>query len=524
MNENENLKYPVDTSYFSGIRKEGLLYVDKTRYIHDLVTSGKYYFLARPRRFGKSMLLSTLHEYFKGNRTLFKDLEIDRLQPGEWKKYPVIHLDLSGIYYREDNDFSDHVKRIIHTLAKNFEVDLSGETIGELFYSLIVNINLKSSLQVVILIDEYDDPLTKTIDRPEIQHIFREQLQAFYAVLKKADPYIQFCMLTGISRYGEVSVFSGINNLNDISFDDRYAGICGITEEELARYYDTGIKILAAKEKISYNSATELLKYNYDGYHFSKCLLDVYNPYSINLCLSKSEISDYWCRSGAPELLAKTLMSLDYDLDQLNGTLVDESDLSYLSIYNSDPVPLFFQTGYLTIKKYHKEDNLFTIGYPNREVENGILNNILKVYVPEQPRVASVAKRLQNSLQEGEPCKFIEILKAYLSGIPSRLKSHISRYENYYHTIFYCLTSLIGMKVEAEYNTSEGFIDLLIKTNNYIYVIELKINGNAEDAMRQIEQKHYSSQFSTDTRQLIEIGIGFSKQTATISDYKIVRK
>lgn len=515
----KRLLYPVDTASFEGIIERKCVYVDKTAYVDSLVTQGKYYFLARPRRFGKSMLLSTLEAYFLNKRELFQGLAIDSLQPQEWNQYPVLRFDLTGVTYNSPEKLLSSLNQSLVLLAEKFGVQMSGENIEDKFYSLISKAADKTNKKVVILVDEYDAPLTETIDKPELQELYREQLHGFYSVLKKADEHIRFCMLTGVTRYGKVSVFSGLNNLNDITFANQYAGICGITEEELHTFYQEGVREFAASEGVTVDEAYGQLKFFYDGYHFTRSMLDIYNPFSLNLALSNKEIDDYWCKSGAPTVFIKHLRERDFDLESLNGKSVTEGELSNLSMYGADPVPLFFQTGYLTLKSYDKEDGLFTIGYPNREVERGILRNILQVYTPVYE--GSLAVYLRRSLKEGDPERFIALLKEFLAGIPADLHTHVGKYENYYHTVIYSLLKLVGIDVAAEYSTCKGYMDLLLKTKDYIYIIELKINGTAEDAIRQINEKEYAAPFASDPRRLYKIGIGFSKDTRNITSYII---
>lgn len=513
----ESPTYPVSTSVFETIRTENFVYVDKTDYVYSLVRKPGYFFLGRPRRFGKSLLLSTIEAYFMGKRDLFRGLAIDRLQPGDWETYPVIHLDMSGKTYLKDEDLYSLLDMHLSNLEGLYGITDHRESPDERFYMLIETVTKVTGKKVVVLIDEYDSPLSDTIDSPELQEIYREQLHGFYSVLKKAERNIRFCMLTGVTKFGKVSVFSGLNNLKDISFSNEYAGICGITEEELhSSSYEAGVRKLARNNGWDPDEAFRQLKVCYDGYHFSKSMLDVYNPYSINNALFDGEISDYWCRSGLPTLLSKTLMDSNFVISSLNGSMVEESTLSDLSVYRTDPVPLLYQTGYLTLKSYDAGSQLYTIGYPNREVERGILGNILQVYMSGTSNVKGAVALIRQDLAKGEPMEAVGKLKAFLSGIPSRLRTNVSRYENYYHTIFYCIASLIGLDTDVEYNTSEGFIDMTIKTDRFIYVIELKVNGDAEDAIRQIEEKHYAAPFATDHRRLFKVGLGFSRKTATI--------
>lgn len=517
------LKYPVSTADFESIVGSGLVYVDKTRYIHELAGAGKYFFLSRPRRFGKSMLLNTFEAYFKGKRELFEGLEISKLEPGEWKKYPVLSLNLAGMAYNEPSDLADHLIANLRRTAKAIDVELLGEGKPETrFAALIDDARAKHGADVVVLVDEYDAPLTDTIDRPDLQGVFRDQLRAFYSVLKNADKQIRFCMLTGVTRYGKMTVFSGLNNLYDITFDDTYAGICGITEEELHKYYQAGVEAFAEKNSVGVDDAFKQLKHHYDGYHFSPLMLDVYNPFSINHALQRGEISDYWCASGTPTILVKFLAERNYSIDKLNREYVYEADLENLSMHSDDPAALFYQTGYLTLKGYERSEKIFQLGYPNREVEDGILRNILDAYMPVQRRVQrTMINDMRRSLEEGEPETFIAALNEYFAAIPVDLRKHVARYENYYHTVVYCIATLIGMDVEAEYGTSEGYIDLVIKTDRFIYLIELKVNGTAADAMEQIERKRYAERFAGDKRRTVCIGIGFSKETHNVGSYEV---
>lgn len=511
------IKLPVSIADFESIRINEFTYIDKTKYVYSLVKDPGYFFLSRPRRFGKSMLLSTIMAYFEGKKELFKGLKIEELKQDEWLIYPVLRLDLSGATYRSEEDLVDILNKYLHKWEKEYEIEFIPKTLPQRFLNVIETVAAKLGKRVVILVDEYDNPLSESIGDERLQEYYREQLHGFYSVLKKAEKHIYFCMLTGVTKFGKVSVFSGINNLYDISLDNKYAGICGITEEELHQYLLPGIEEWAEEEGWSVEEAFNQLKYNYDGYHFSRSLLDVYNPYSVMHAIKKKNISDYWSRTGFPTLLAKSLRNIDYDLETLNGSMATEGMLDNLSVYKTDPTALFYQTGYLTIKDYDRSSQLYTLRYPNREVELGILSGILKLYVPDSSNVEVAIIKMRETLKKGEPEKFIAQLKAFLAGIPSKLRTRVSKYENYFHTIFYCIASLIGLQVDVEYNTSEGFIDMLIRTPNFIYIIELKINGDAESAIKQIEEVHYADQFASDTRRLYKIGIGFSKKTSNIT-------
>ena len=518
----KKILYPIDTANFQYVRENELVYVDKTQYVDALVkTKAKYYFLARPRRFGKSLFLDTLAEFFKGNRSLFKGLAIDTLIPEEWESYPVLRFNLTGKDFAEPDSLKNHLSYQLQALEEEFGLEHSPKDFEGMFDHLIRRIKKETGKNVVLLIDEYDAPLSSSIDRPELQEIYRSQLHGFYSVLKSAEAHIRFCFLTGVTRYGKVSVFSGLNNLNDITFNDEYAGICGITESELHEYYDPGVELLADTLDSTKEEIYEKLKFNYDGYHFSRSLLDVYNPYSINHVFSKKEFEDYWCQSGVPTILSKSLLQNDFDVSKLNGIKVDKSELSDLSMFAMNPIPLFYQTGYLTLKSYDQRRQRYTLGYPNREVESSILNNVLSIYLPSANNKKGFIYDMEDALEAGDTEQFIKVMKAFLADIPNQLHKYVAKYENYYHTIFYCLTKLMGLDVQAEYGTSEGFIDMLVKTADHIYIIELKLNGTADDAMRQIEEKHYAAPFSADPRKLVMIGFGFSTETHNITSERI---
>lgn len=516
--------YPIDSANFEDIRKEGKLYVDKTGYIHQLLASKcKYYFLARPRRFGKSLFLDTMAQYFKGNRELFKGLAIDSLDTEEWETYPVLKFSMTGTAYNEEKDLLIHIGNQLERFELQWLGRVSDSTIFERFSSLISSVKIENGNKVVVLIDEYDAPLTSTIGNSELQEKFRNILHGFYSILKENEEYLHFCFITGVTRYGKLSVFSGLNNLVDITFNDEYAAICGVTKEELKENYKEGVEELAVKEGLTIKETFELLKLHYDGYHFSEAMVDIYNPFSLNYALNYSKIDDYWCKSGTPTIVVKSLLENDYDIKELIGKKVDEAALSNLSMYTGDPVPLFYQTGYLTLKDYEPRRKRYTLGYPNREVETGILKTVLNFYTKKENRI-NIVYDLEDAFEEGNPEKFIKILGAFLADIPLDLRRNASRYENYYHTIFYCIVKLIGLDIHAEYATSEGYIDILVKTKDYIYIVELKVNGDAEDAMNQIRSKRYYTPFEADKRELYMIGIGFSKETGSINSSIIEKK
>lgn len=514
------MNYPIGLQTFREIREQGYVYVDKTSYIPLLLKNGKYKFLSRPRRFGKSLLVSMLESFFKGERDLFKGLSIDKLYPEPWESHPVVHLDFSG----EDYSSVEILERKINTFLKDFEVSLSitpsQATFSERLRNIVRSLNKNTKSQVVVLIDEYDNPITSAIGNHGLQERYREILYGFYSSLKSLDSYIHFCLLTGVTKYGHLPVFSGLNNLMDISLQNEFAGIGGITEEELHEDLKEGVKELSSEEGISLNETFNILKNRYDGYHFSKSLLDVYNPLSLMSALARREIADYWNLTGSPSLLLKILQESPLNIKELNHARASAEMLENISAFNINPIALFYQTGYLTIKDYDRETRLFTLGYPNKEVESGLMNNLLSIYgkVSDSTMLISDLKR---SLDKGEVEHFISLLKSFFAEIPFDLRKNVGKYENYYHTIFYVLLRLLGIETHAEYHTSEGSIDVMIKTSLFIYIIEIKINGSASDAIEQINSRSYDAPFATDTRTKIKLGIGFSDKTHNIDSYLI---
>ena len=324
-------------------------------------------------------------------------------------------------------------------------------------------------------------------------------------------------MLTGVTKYGHLSVFSGLNNLLDISLQNEFAGICGITEDEL-HALAPGVRSLANEDDISVDQAFGLMKEWYDGYHFSKSLIDVYNPFSVMNALARREVADYWFQTGTPTILIKTLQNNSISIEKLNGLKASADMLGNISALNINPVALFYQTGYLTIKDYDKSSRLYVLGYPNKEVEAGLMDNVLNAYGHTSDSRVLVSD-LKTFLEDGKPVEFVETLKTFFANIPYDLRRNVEKYENYYHTVFYVLLRLLGMDVEAEYHTSEGSIDIVIKTKDYVYVIELKINGTATDAMDQIHERDYAAPFARDARKVIKLGIGFAEHTHTIDSY-----
>lgn len=379
----ERQRYPIGQQDFANIRKEGKVYVDKTDLIYNLVNgSSNYVFLSRPRRFGKSLLLSTIRAYFEGEKELFEGLAIRELEKN-WVKHPVLHLSLSNLNQTSESALHSSLEQQFRRWEKKYDVNSEGLEFSQRFAEIIIKAYETTGQRVVILIDEYDNPLINSLEKSGIYEKNRSLLKAVYSNLKDLDHYIRFGMITGITRFANTSIFSGLNNLNDISLDDSYANICGFTSEEIITYLMPGIERLAEKEKCSVEKAIQLLKQEYDGYHFSPILSDIYNPFSLLNCLDKSFIDNYWMTSGVPEFLVNKLVNSHEDFSAIFNSQTDRSSLVTNDITFDSPIALMYQTGYLTIKKYHKETRSFTLGIPNKEIEH-CLFSLLGTYTPKE--------------------------------------------------------------------------------------------------------------------------------------------
>ena len=512
------MKYPIGVQSFEKLREEGFVYVDKTALIHKLVNEGTAYFLSRPRRFGKSLLLSTLQAYFEGKRELFKGLAIEELEK-DWRKYPVLHLDLNAKPFTKVQDLHDLLNDQLTIYELQYNSIATDTTSEGRFRQLIRTAKQQTGRGVVVLIDEYDKPILQSIGNEALQDEFRNALKAFYGVLKSADADLRFTLLTGVTKFGKVSVFSDLNNLRDISMSEHYNEICGISETDLHTYFDIAIESFAA-----YNNQTKIDVYNefrtrYDGYHFSPKTVGMYNPFSVLWTLSEGRYGNYWFATGTPTYLVELLKKSNFRLDDLSHLEVTQDDLDSIHRADINPIPVLFQSGYLTIKDYNKEFGLYTLDYPNEEVRQGFVKFLLPHYVYcQQSQQATLVSKFVTSLRNGDAHHFMQLMQSLMADTPYEL---IRELENHYQNVIYIITKLMGFYVQAEYRTSRGRIDLLIGTDQYIYIIELKFDGSAEEALAQINNKDYALPFKTDDRQLIKIGANVSKDTRNIDEWVI---
>lgn len=511
-------KYPIGIQTFEKLRNEGYLYIDKTAKIIKMVQEGNYYFLSRPRRFGKSLLLSTIQAYFEGKRELFKGLAIDTDEMS-WDAHPVLRFDLNAEKY----DSKESLESLLNKQVSLYE-DIYGRTaydatIAQRFDSLIRNACNKTGKRVVILIDEYDKPMLQAIDNTELQDEFRNTLKAFYGTLKSMDGSIQFALLTGVTKFGKVSVFSDLNHLTDISMDVRYYDICGISEEELYKYFKDDIAELATANSLTVEECFALLKERYDGYHFAEDASGMYNPFSLLNTLSKKKFGSYWFETGTPTYLVKLLQLHNYNLEAMAKTQTSADVLDSIDGQDTNPLPVIYQSGYLTIKGYNSRFGTYLLGFPNKEVEEGFL----KFLIPYYSRINAVDSAFQiqcfvDDVENGRTEQFIKRLKSFFADTPYELVKDL---ENHYQNVLFIISRLMGFYTKAEYHTSEGRIDMVIQTPLYCYVLEFKLDGTAEEALQQIQDKHYTLPFEINGQQIIRIGMNFSNETRNIDGVAI---
>lgn len=512
--------YPIGIQNFEKIRKEGYTYVDKTALVHKLVTTGTYYFLSRPRRFGKSLLVSTMEAYFKGKKELFKGLAMENLEK-DWVEYPVLHLDLNGSKYMYPEDLIAVLTRHLDSWESEFDLTARYSDLESRFIDVINEVYEKTGRQVVILIDEYDKPIVNNLDKKDLSDYYRAVLQGFYGVIKSMGEETKFCFLTGVSKIGKMSVFSTLNNLTDISMEPEYSDICGISENDLRENFEESIAELADANLLSIDECYKKLKDMYDGYHFSENAEGMYNPFSILSTFRSKKFKEYWFETGTPTLLVNVMKQTSFDITTLSDNIiVPAATLNGMQDIVNKPIPLFFQTGYLTIKEYDSEYNEYRLGFPNDEVKNGFLNFIYSYYVPVNPAEDSTTtSQLAKALKSGDPYTFMRTLEALFANTTYQIQGNS---EKNFHYAMYIIMELLGEYVQAERCTSNGRIDLFLQTKEYIYIIELKIDNTADAALQQIEEKGYAKSFINDPRKLFKIGVSFSTENRRIEDWKII--
>ena len=510
---------PIGIQDFESLRNDGYLYVDKTKEIWNLTHTGRYYFLSRPRRFGKSLLISTIKAYYEGKKDLFEGLYIAS-QEKEWKSHPIMHLDLNTQQY----DCKEALEFILDTFLseqeRKYDLPHIEGNYGQRFQKLIFTAHEKTGSRVVILVDEYDKPLLQAIGNPDLQEQYRGILKGFYGALKSADGSIQFAMLTGVTKFGKVSVFSDLNNLKDISMDARYSSICGITEKELLENFHSYIDNLAGNCGLSREECLSTLRSRYDGYHFHPSSEGMYNPFSVLNTFDSLELGSYWFETGTPTYLVHLLQRCEYHLENLATADVEADVINCIDVASYNPNPVFYQSGYLTIKSYDERFGVYTLGFPNKEVEEGFVKYLLPWYTNRMKGDTSVfdIRKFIYDVESGRTSEFLCRLRSLFADTPYEL---IRNLENHYQNVLWILYKLCGFYSQAEYHTSEGRIDLCVQTPLYCYVMEFKLDGSAEEALAQISDKSYALPFETGERKVVRIGLNFSKATRNIERWVI---
>ena len=528
------MKYPIGIQDFEKIINEGYTYVDKTALVHRLVTEGNIYFLSRPRRFGKSLLVSTLEAYFKGKKELFKGLAIDELET-EWAEYPVFHIDFNGEDYTRQGKLEEKIVGAIETWEAEYGRDPYKQALGDRFIYVLAQATKKHGRRSVVLIDEYDKPLLDVLDtgisttvdgqNRLLEEHHRNILKGFYSVFKAADANLQFVLLTGVTKFSQVSVFSGFNQPEDISMSRDFEALCGITEEELYRYFAEPIAEMADDYQCSVNEIKERLKSRYDGYHFSRRMTDIYNPFSILNACKSSTLGDYWFATGTPTYLIRLLNHTQENLNELTGKYYDPSQFIDYKADVEKPLPMIYQSGYLTIKGCDLEMGTFLLDFPNNEVKKGFVTLVANNYLQSEKDSGSWARDIVGALKTGDLEQFRKLLTSFLADIPysMRRKETERERERYFHYTFYLLMRMVSCyTVYTEKQQSEGRVDCIVETPNYIYIFEFKLDGTTDEALQQIEDKGYARPYEADVRKLFKVGIVFSSETGTVSELKIL--
>ena len=513
-------KYPIGLQNFQGLREDGYVYIDKTAFVYEMASTGKYYFLSRPRRFGKSLLLSTIEAYFQGKKELFKGLALEGLEK-DWKVYPVLHLDLNIGKFDTPEALHERLNHYLCGWERTYDlVPETSQSPATRFENVIRQAYEKTGQKVVILVDEYDKPLLQAIGNKELQDEYRAILKSVYGVAKTMDSYIQFAFFTGVTKFSKVSVFSDLNNLKDITLSHQYAEICGITENEIRENLDENVAQMAESNHLTKDECYAKLKENYDGYHFTEESVGMYNPFSLINALCDQRFKDYWFETGTPTFLVETLKRTNYELENMTREEVTADLLGSLDSIDQNPLPLLYQSGYLTIKDYKPRFDSYVLGFPNGEVERGFTRFLFRYYAPiRADQSVSFINNFTIEVESGQPEKFMPRLEAMFANQDYQI---IGDTELYFHNVTSLVFKMLGFYTDVERHTTDGRMDMLVQTKDYIYIFEFKIDKSADEALAQIEERQYAKPFEHDPRELYKIGVNFSTATRRIESWKVV--
>ena len=512
-------RLPTGIQTFEIIRKDNYLYIDKTDLVYQLTHDNRYVFMSRPRRFGKSLLCSTLKSYFEGRSDLFQGLAIEQMET-EWRKHPVLLISLASMKAGTEKEFNDKIDNQLSWYEKLYGVLKTSDTPGARFENLIKQAPAKmGGEKTVVIIDEYDAPLLATLHEPQKLKEMRTTVRSLFSCLKDCDPWLRFVFLTGITKFSQVSIFSELNNLDKITMMPHYSTICGITQEELETQMMPWVEHLAQDLGLTIDDTLLRLKRNYDGYHFARDLKDVYNPYSLLQALKWSETKDYWFDTGTPSALVNMLLKFGADIMEFDdGRQCEAHEFDAPTEKMTTPVPFFYQSGYLTIKDYDADMDSYTLRYPNYEVRNGMINALIPYYLEgDTIHAKNIVADVYRAIRRDDLDEALQTLKAYFASIPYAENANS---EGHYQTMLYVVFSLLGRYVQQEVRTAKGRIDMVLHTATDIYVIELKIDRPAQEALDQIGQRGYLLPYTLDNRRLHKVGISFSTSERTISEWK----
>lgn len=526
------MKYPIGIQSFEQIREDGYVYVDKTALVYDLVSKGKIYFLSRPRRFGKSLLVSTLENYFLGRKELFRGLAIDSLEK-EWAEYPVFHIDFNGKNFTSQMELKNTVETFVAMQEEIYGKNPLANSFGDRLAYVFAKAHEKTGRRVVVLIDEYDKPLLDVMntgipspvvegDIKTLEDFNREILKGFYSVFKLTDKHLQFVLLTGVTKFSQVSVFSGFNQPNDISYYSHFDALCGISKDELLSVFKEQIRELGEANGMTEEETVEKLKRKYDGYHFSDGLLDVFNPFSLLNCLQKRKFMDYWFSTGTPTYLMRLLADNHENINELAGKEYLAAEFVDYKATKQKPLPMIYQSGYFTIKGYDPTFDVYRLDFPNEEVRSGMVALLASDYFSDENYSNSWFVDVTRALRSGDLEKFKVQLTSFLSNISYRFqrKEDARECERHFQYTFYLILQLLGKyNTYVEKETSQGRIDCVLECPAYVYIFEFKLNSTAEVALKQIDEKGYALPYAADKRPLYKVGISFSSETGTVNDF-----
>lgn len=512
-------KYPIGIQTFSEIRERNYLYIDKTQYLVDFIDKGyKYVFLSRPRRFGKSLFASMIHAYYEGRKDLFEGLAMGEYEK-DWVKHPVLHFDMSAAKHMDKDMLERYLADMLTDQEAVFGYKSEKQDPNIRLKDLVVTANRLTGRKVALIIDEYDAPLLDVVHEELNLVALRRAMQNFYSPIKSLDPYLEFVFLTGITKFAQLSIFSELNNLFNISMYDKYSAICGISSKELHTQMLPDVERLAEHLHLSVDETFERLKRKYDGYHFSKNSEDVYNPFSLIKALASGDIGDYWFDSGTPTYIIKLLQKYNVGLRDLTGQDAGVSDFDVSPENMTTALPLLYQSGYLTIKHYEPMIDLYTLGYPNEEVRTGMVRSLAANYLtPAEGTNSSFVIKFVKAVIADDMEQALTLMRAYLAGVSYRLSN---KTERDVQTIFYLVFSLIGSFIKVEEESAHGRADVVITLPSVVYVMELKFDGSADAALRQIDEKGYLIPYTADGKRLVKVGVNYSSEERTITEWRI---